>query len=217
VNAAAILCRRTPALRTHSLVLNNHRCFSTQSNSTSAPRQPAPVKTTAAEDLREYISDELDALSKKDKDQEFLEEFMDIGGWKVDGNDPTILRKRTNEEEVTLDADPQKLGHECLVAVPPELGSFNLLIKKQSGSIEFKCTFNKSQQITIEKLSTFSKDGSCSSINPTNMDEKGQDILYNLLYEKGITDETCQVVDVLLNIRDDKAYLRFLKILQQNC
>jgi len=216
IHEGAVVGRKAPHTMAHTMPYTpfaGRRLFATSSSPSDE----------AEETLQNYIQSELSENKQPVEDRDFLEDFLKTNNWKLVEGDAYTLHRKTPQEEVLLHANVNPPA-DVLCSEAPPYNVFTVVVKRSTATLTFQCQYTTPADIfNIAKITATKKETSDStnnnknnksvSLDPQHLDEAGQDAFFHFLKSKGVPKNTGQVIDILLNMRDDAEYLNFLSIM----
>lgn len=187
----------------------------TASTTSSADKSGAVSEADAT--FKSYVASELGVYKQPVEDKDFIDDYMKKNNWQFSPTNAQVLMRKTADEEVTVETNVDPPQH-ILNSDATEHINFLVTIKRSLVTLKFLCQYPPASPDTfvIDKVTAIDRGMSSTTgieLNPRHLDEAGQDALWHILAARGVTKQMPQVVDIMLNMRDDEAYVSLLKVL----
>eukprot|EP01111_Echinosteliopsis_oligospora_P018441 TRINITY_DN845_c0_g1_i1.p1 TRINITY_DN845_c0_g1~~TRINITY_DN845_c0_g1_i1.p1 ORF type:complete len:235 (-),score=50.95 TRINITY_DN845_c0_g1_i1:24-728(-) len=209
-------CRSSTILSTKYSSVMMKRYYS--NNNVSSPVSSSPIienktENSKSDELREFVEDEMKDY-QTDQDTDFLEIFLQKHSFEMtkDKNSYT-LQKKYKDEQITININPDNIQEPLCLAELPDYTPFLVHVTKPNTELQLRCEYTKdSDEYKIKRIDVKSGNDR-SAVHGSLLDERAEDAFINFLRDRGVSSDIPKVIDILLNMRDDREWKKFISVL----
>eukprot|EP01111_Echinosteliopsis_oligospora_P018442 TRINITY_DN845_c0_g1_i2.p1 TRINITY_DN845_c0_g1~~TRINITY_DN845_c0_g1_i2.p1 ORF type:complete len:236 (-),score=54.35 TRINITY_DN845_c0_g1_i2:24-731(-) len=208
-------CRSSTILSTKYSSIMMKRYYSSTNNNVSSPVSSSSpiIENSKSDELREFVEDEMKDY-QTDQDTDFLEIFLQKHSFEMtkDKNSYT-LQKKYKDEQITININPDNIQEPLCLAELPDYTPFLVHVTKPNTELQLRCEYTKdSDEYKIKRIDVKSGNDR-SAVHGSLLDERAEDAFINFLRDRGVSSDIPKVIDILLNMRDDREWKKFISVL----